>query len=663
MSEATEDLYPDTPQGQARRWAVEIGDAKKALEKWRKEGKEAVERFRDERKATANLDNPERRWNLFFANVSTQMALLYGQTPQASVSRRYADSEDDVARVAGEILERVVNADVDADDPMVLALQSALQDSLLPGLGTCRIRYECDWEEVPGAPARMDTTGAELAPEVQPTERKVRDSEEAEVEYIHWQDFLWSAGARSWREWRWAACKALLSREQLVKRFGEEVGEAVPLKATAEEGREQDETPWDRAEVWEIWDKSTKRVFWWVEGYAKVLDSEEDPLGLEQFFPFARPMASNITTDKYLPRPDFHLAKDLYTGIDALQTRIGMLVDAVRVAGVYDKTADAVSQLLSSTGQNDLYPVDAWAVFAEKGGIKGVVDWLPLEQIVGAVTSLKTEQERLQAQLYEVTGMSDILRGQGQGPGVTLGEQQLKARFASVRLQHRQDDFARFASDVARLKAEVICKHFEPQTILERANMDATPDAPLAEQAVALLKSSHSAYRVQVRPEALALTDFSALKQERTEVLTATTSFMQGVLPIGQQLPGSTPHLLKLLQWFLSGFKGAAQAEGIIDAAIAQAQQMPAQASGQPAQKPDTKLLAQQLKGQQELAKVDAELQADLVRTRAETAATVEREAAQAQYGVAEAQARDALHQQRKAQEKAESIVTLGGGI
>ena len=70
--------------------------------------------------------------------------------------------------------------------------------------------------------------------------------------------------------------------------------------------------------------------------------------------------------------------------------------------------------------------------------------------------------------LFQVTGMSDIMRGQSTA-GATATEQALKAKFASTRVQEFQNEFARFASDTQRIKAEIISKHFDPQTIAERS--------------------------------------------------------------------------------------------------------------------------------------------------------------------------------------------------
>lgn len=628
--------YEDSPRGWAQRWAAELDAAKQVVKPWHESGAKTVKRYRDERE-NSEASN-EAHWNLFAANVQTQEASLYGQTPKVSVGRRFADAQDDVGRVAGELLERLLNSDIEKDgDTYTEALQYALQDRLLPGFGLARVRYEAEFDEGEETPAKLGPDGTELAPVVPAVPSKAYEC--VETDYAHWQDVLWSP-ARVWHEVRWVAFKAQMGRTKLVKRFGAKVGNAVPLTAKRSGDAEDDkkrETPWDRADVWEVWDKDSKRVFWWVEGYPQTLDDKPDPLGMEGFWPCPRPMLANVTTTQLLPKSDYALSQDLYEEVDELSTRIKLLTEAVSASGAYDKTAgEAIGQMLKGKG-NKLVPVDNWAAFAEKGGFRGVIDWLPLEQVVGAIAILTQQRQQTKDALYEVTGMADIMRG-ASDPSETATAQGIKAKFGSVRLQQMQAEFARFATDVQRLKAEVIAKHYDAATILQAANVEHMPEADraLAPQAVELLKSRFSHYRVEVKPESINLTDFAALKSERMEVMQGVAGFMTAAAPLAQMVPGSTPTLLRLLQWFVSGLRGASEVEGILDGAIAKAEAAAAQPQQQQSQ-PDPKLVVQQMKGQQDMAKIQAETQARVVELQAEVQADASREATQRQQNVMEA--------------------------
>jgi hypothetical protein len=641
-----EEEFPDTPEGWARRWMAELSASAKELEKWHEQGKRIDKRFRDERDGKGE---DESRWNLFTANVQTQRALMYGKTPSVDVSRKFGDANDDLARVAGEMLERLCNCDIARDsDTYRDALEYCLMDRLLPGLAQARIRYVAPMKLVPGKPAMLRPDGTEEAPAVPDSE--VKEYEDVEVDWVPWDDFRWSAGSRVWHLARWVAFAADMSRSALVKRFGKDIGNRVPLNATKKDADSTDKKadPWDRSRVWEVWSKEHKRVFWVVEGFSEVLDMKKDPLGLEGFFPCPRPLLANATTSSLVPRPDYVLAQDLYRQIDSLSTRITKLVESLKVAGAYDKKQGDALKRLVRAGENELIPVDNWAMFGEAGGLKGIVDWFPLEAVAATLTHLRDVRQELVATTYQVTGMSDILRGEAATPGATATEQRIKGRFASVRMQAFKDEFARFATDLQKLKAEVIVKQFDDATILERSNVQFTADAQMGPQAVQLLKSRFAHYRVEVKSDAIALADFAADKQEATEAVGALSQYFAGMSPIAQAMPGALPYLLEMGQAVFAKFKGFGDFESVFDRAIAAAKQ----AASQPAQPgpPDPKVQAAQLKMQSDGMKAQADMQreqmkvqGDLVRIRAETEAKAEQERNQAVANIAEARAKHAL--------------------
>lgn len=635
--------YEDNPVGAALRWADEIRAANKALETSRNQGDEAVKAYLDERDTN---EAGKKHWALFHSNTEQLKALLYGNTPKANVNRRFADAEDDAARVAGEMAERILHSDIEKrGDTAADAFGDALEDRLLPGVGTVRVRYTMQEEEVPETPAVLDeATGQEMAPAVPATTRIV--SEDAPTDYVYWKDFLWSP-ARVWAEVTWVGFGADLGKRAFVARFGEDLWKLVPKKSTAKE-EDKDKDPWSRVRVWELWHKDEGKVYWYVEGFERILDVKDDPLGLDGFFPCPKPMFANTTTGKLVPKPDYMMAKDLYTEINAVTVRINRLQDVIKAVGVYDKTSDEVKRLLDEAIQNELLPAENWGAFLEKGGIQGAIQMFPLDTYVNAMSVLRDYRRELVDALFQVTGQSDIMRGQATQAGASATEQAVKARFGSVRVQRRQDEFARFVSDAQALKLEIVSKHFQPQTILERSNAayafkDEAPE--VVQQAVQLLKSDYHCYRVEVKPESVSLTDFAALKQERTEVMGALSTFFQGIAPIAQSMPGSMPFLLKMLQQTIAGLRGSSGMEGVIDAAIDQVEKQQAQAAANPQpQQQDPKLevarmkmQGDQMKAQADIQKEQLKHQQDMERIAAETQAHDQQEQSQAIWNTREA--------------------------
>ncbi len=622
------------------------------LEDWRNDCVKILDMFLNKARPDGDMltSAQVKRWGLFTTNISLQRALLFGQTPNVEVARRFDDAPDDAARVGGEMLDRVLNEDLQGGgDGALRAMKYALDDFLLYDFGQVRLRYEVDTEATEAAPAQTDEAGKELAPAVPAAERT--SDERLLTEWVHRLDFMWSAGTRVWEERRWLAYGTDQTRGSLVEKFGEQIGKSIPLNAKkgaeAKGGNveKEDNQPWERARVWEIWNKETREVFFWVKGHPVILGREPDPLKLREFFPSPRPLSQNSTTDSMVPRPDYILAEDHYRKLDGLFERADLLQKALAVRGVYDGKAEGIQRLLKEGASNELIPVDNWAMFAEAGGLKGQIDWLPLEQIVQALGAIREEMAATKADLYEVTGFSDIIRGQGQREDVTAQESRSETRFASVRMQARQDEFARFASDIQGLRAEIICSHFEPERIIQRSNVLNTEDALLAQQAVALLKDKVSReYRIEVRPESMSMADFAAQKAERLEVLAAIGSFMTQAIPLVQAAPQMLPGMLKLLQWTLAGLRGARGAEGVIDPMIQQAEAQLKQAAANPQPQPqDPKLAVVQAKMQADQMKAQSDMQRLQVKAKLDVQTEAQKQQIQTEANIEEEHQRLAL--------------------
>lgn len=602
--------FESTPAGTARRWGVEMQAAKKNQEDWVKRGDAIVKRFIDDRNMTA-ISSADTRINVFSANVQTMRAMLYGKTPRVDVGRRFTDPGDDVARVGAEMLQRLLNTDIERDDDSYAeALENALSDRLLAGLGVVRVRYEAEFKDVekPAITRPDPVTGevVELAPAYTET---VKEYECVETDYMNWRDVRWSP-ARTWNEVRWIAFKAPMTKEQFGARFGEAQAKLVPMtirpvQGTSNGDSAEDEVnrnqPWARVDVWEIWNKDDRKIYWWVEGYDRICDEKDDTLGLEGFWPVPRPMFANVTTSKLMPTPDFALAQDLYDAVDSVSTRITLLERAVAARGVYDSTSEEVKRVLSEAVANELIPVNDFAIFKEKGGLQSVIDWLPIETFVGALQVLEQYRQNLLQLLYQVTGMSDIMRGQSTS-GATATEQALKAKFASVRIQELQNEFARFASDCQSLKAEIISKHYDPETIIKCSNVQymVPGDQQMAQQAIELIKSDVYQYRIEVKPESVAMADMAAIKQERSEFLMAISQFFQSSAPILQQAPWAAPYLIQILQWAMAGFRGGSTVESVLDQMTIAANQQLMAAQNQPPQ-PDPRMELEKMKMQFEM--------------------------------------------------------------
>jgi hypothetical protein len=624
IDEGDDDFSAQTPDSAAKRWQKEFKASKEALEKWHESAKICDKRYRDEEA------RDDEQLNLYAAGVDVKDAVLDATSPSVEVDRRDNDQDDDVARVAAEILKRILNGDLEREDEgFPEAISLAKQDWLIPGFGLCWMRFTRTETPVAEREPQLDEEGNELAPAV-PATTEVAD-EDVETDYVFWEDVRWSP-CRVFGDCRWFAKSALLSETTFQKKFGDvEVEYAIgadPKDPTVPK------TPWARVRVWEIWDKEGGCVWWYVENHSTMLvptdlkkmarpdGSIPDPLQLSTFWPFPEPLLDGKTNSKFVPRPAYTRVQDQYKAVDDETTRIGLLRNALDASCVYDQTIGEIAEILDSNGENKAVPAKNYKALAEKGGIAASVMWKPLEAIVVALKELRELRQEDIALLEQIDGTADIMRGQSSGPAKTATEQAVVAKYASIRGGKMQKRFTAFASDGQRIRAEIICKHFSPETIKLRANVQGLPpeDQQLVEPAIELLKSDGSRFRVSVKAESVSLTDFAANKQEALDVVGMIGQFMQAVEPLVQGAPQLGPFMVRLLTVFVSRVKGGENAEPILDEMVKQVQGMAQQAAmqAQMPKPPDPRLQAEQLK----LRGVAAKAQAEDVRSKADIAQT-----------------------------------------
>jgi hypothetical protein len=519
------------------------------------------------------------------------LSMLYARPPKADVSRAFLDVEDDQARVAGIILQRILNRGFEEDvSRWDDSVRQGIEDWLIVGMGQIWLRYEVEIEQEE-MPATLDEFGNELVGAY--TQERIVE-EDAPVDYIHWQDFYWSP-ARTWNEVRWVARRVYMTKDQLTARFGKEISDSVPIqsvKATDQNNLPQHDV-WNKAQVFEIWCKEHKKVYWFAQGALTILDVKDDPLDLEGFFPCPRPLMANVTSSNLMPRADYIFAQDQFNELDEINTRITWLTRAAKVVGVYDRAADGIQRMFNQGSENQLIPVDNWAMFAEGGGIKGKVDWAPIDQVVNAINNLRVYRQDKVQQIYEILGVSDVMRGSSKA-SETATAQQLKAQFGSTRVQLMQFYIAQWISEALRIKAEIICKHWQPQTMVARSNIDRTVDAQIAPQALQLLKDEHVAqYRINVEADSMAALDWAAERDAAVQFMQGLGAFISQVSPLAQGTPEAAPFLMRLLQWGVSKFRVSTEIEGVLDQAIASMQQSLTQPKQPPQPTPDEVMRAQ----------------------------------------------------------------------
>ena len=587
-----------------------IGTYDNEFAKWQARVKKLVKRYRDDTRGAGG--NETAKFNILWSNVQTLIPAVYAKLPKADVQRRFGDN-DPVGRVAARLVERALDFEIEHYPDFRSTMKYDVEDRFLGGRGTAWVRYEPHVAPIGIEDDGVSVTSAVEEGEDAPPPLEQIEYERAPVDYVHWKDFGHSQG-RTWEEvsqvWRWV----YMTREALVERFGEEMARQVPTDQGPEtlNAYRDSKRQYNLAKVCELWDKETLKVYWLVKGMSHVIDVRDDPLNLEGFFPCPKPLYATTTSDSLVPVPDFVLYQDQAMELDILSDRIDGLIKALRVRGVYDASQPALQRLMTEGDNNSLIPVDKWAAFSEKGGLRGSVDLLPLDTIAQALIQCYQARSDIKAQIYEITGISDIIRGQSMA-SETATAQQIKGQYAGLRLRSLQEDVALFATEVIRLKAQVMCMRYQPQTILAYSAAEQMSDADkaLIPQALELIREKPLRnFRIDIAADSLVQIDEVQEKQDRLQFMQAFGGFLQQALPVGQASPELVPVMMDLLKYGVQAFKAARPLEGTIDAATEQLKQMAAQPRENPAaQQAQMEAQAEQAKSQMLMQLEQAKLQ------------------------------------------------------
>lgn len=447
-----------TPQKAVRRWLLEIKLAQKREKDWRQTANKLLDTYRGRKKK-------KNSFNILWANTEILRPSLYNSTPKPDVRRRFRQS-DVLGKAVSEVMERSLTYCVDAYD-LDNCLQNDVLDALLPGRGLSRVRY------VP----TIKQGDPEQAYE---GDREEVEYEQALCEHVQWDDFLHGPG-KTWEEVQWNGFRHRLTKDDIIEKFGEEIANEVRLDDVEESelndsNKNEDlKEVFKRGEFWEIWDKEGKRVFFVNESYKKGpiypkdAPDGEPPLALKNFFPVPRPLQLVEDTGTLIPEPLYELYREQAEELDRVSARINKIVNACRVRFVHDSTLTELKALMDAS-DNEGIPAESARAWMANGGIEKAIWFMPVQHIAQVLKELYIAREGAKQVIYEITGISDIIRGQSD-PNETLGAQKLKANSSSLRLQRMQREVQRYTRDLIRLLAEVIGENFDSQTLAQMTGL------------------------------------------------------------------------------------------------------------------------------------------------------------------------------------------------
>lgn len=559
--------FEKSPKDFVKNWMTAIEMAGAEEKTWREEAEAALKTYRAE-------SDKGRSYNILFANTQTKVPALYNSEPNPDIRRRFGDTDQIGAPVA-DALERAITIEAEMND-FDGAMEAAVLDMELQGRGLTRLRAK----------------------------RGPNGSQSIVCEPVIWDDYR-RGPAKRWDDVPWESFRWRYTREELVE-LNPEIGREIELDATLKDDKNDRgaEVPdiFKRANVWEIWDKQQRRVIFLADSYkdgpVAVVD---DPYRLRGFFPNPKPLYSVKATDTLIPVCAYTIWKRLAHEMEEYTTRIGAIVKVMKMRGLYDGAFENAVAKLQNLADGELAPLEEAQRSVSMGGLDKAIWLWPVDMAIKVVEGLYEARDRCKQTIYEITGVADILRGQTD-PNETLGAQQIKAQWGSLRLQDAQRDVQKYARDLYRMMADLMAEVFEPADWALRTGMQLQP------QQMAMLKSDIlREFSIEIETDSTIRADLSRAQQNVAGFVTGIGEFMKAVGPAVEAGVMSPEIAIGFIRVFARNFKLGREADALLDKWEQQVEQMVAQRAQQPAQE-DPKVTAAKVKAGAEVQRSQADM-------------------------------------------------------
>lgn len=590
----------------AQFWTKQIEDARREAKSFRETANRVYETYEAQDESTnRTVSSRTSRSNILWANTQLEKPAIYSRIPKV-VTQAHKGSQEEEARVMAEMLESSTTFQIENGETFNLTMNDIVQDFQLAGRGVPRIRYTPkmgkirlqepvfadlqtgQYADIDGTPVPSEQVQTGPASEAY-IDQEIDDviSQSVTYEYVDYSHFL-HAKERIFDKVWWVSFDNYLYKDEVEELFGKKIAESLGYDKQIESGDDSNRQPEQqvddkRALVVEIWDKLSRKVRYICPSKPdKFLKVEDDPLGLKEFFPVPRPLINNKSTRSLKGRPTYIYYERHVRDLDLILDKISILTESLRCVGVHDQSFDSALKNIFATRKNKTFPID-WPRFNDAGGFNGIFQMLPMADVVAQLTSLYEAAERKKMTIDEISGVSDILRGDT-NPNETATAQQMKGQYATLRLSEKQSEVQRIARDLVRMTAEIIAEKFSQETIklLAGAASFKEQDAALVDQAIATLRNDGlRRLKVDIETDSTIAVDEQAEKEQLSELISAISDLFQRALPIVQVKPAYQVVFDEILRKVARTYRLGKQFDAAITQAIAADAQQAEQAAQQ----------------------------------------------------------------------------------
>ncbi len=460
----------DITNSNVRDWLNDIDDAKKREKDYCENGQKILDIY--------NSKHPEKiPFNILYSNTETLVPALYSQTPRPVVKRRFNQEVNPLVQAVEQagtrMLEYLLDTNMEGYERFDESMLDAVKDASLPGRGVTQIKFDAKLTE--------DEIDYPLV---------CTDSKK-------WNRVIFGE-ADKWAQMPWIAFEDYLDKDECEELFGDKAND-LKYSDTKDDDDDLDEDKKSKvAQIYQVWDKTQKKVFYISHQYDGFLREDDDPMEISGFFPIPRPLTLIRKANDLEVTALYTTYQNQAKELNRITTRLNRVIEAIKVRVLYDGNISDDLERLMAEDDNAFVPTEKGS-FMNEGGFDKSLWMMPIEKLVSVAQTLFQSREQCKMVIYEITGISDILRGMSHA-SETLGAQKIKETWGTMRLKNMQRDVQKYVRDSLRIMLDVASNK-----IPERFWRDYTglpyPTADEKAQAQQQLQMQEAQYKEQVRAQ------------------------------------------------------------------------------------------------------------------------------------------------------------------
>ena len=489
--------------GKPKRWLREIEHARQNNKKWLDEAKEAYRIYNGDKKS---------EFNIFYSTIETLKTAVYNKSPKPDIRGRNVGDDGKLYRDAADVLENALLYHLDDDSGIYYndMMDACSLDYRITGFATCRLDY--DFTE------RMHPVYN--IPEV--------TSEIINIKHVPYERFLMQQG-RTWGQLEWICYVDYLNKDEFLKTF-KRVPEGVNFdyvdgdyKGDSDEGND---AFFNRAVVYEIWHKPSRKIFFLTKDVDEFLAINDDKYGLPDFFNCPRPLINLAKNTNLEPLSLYSVIKQTLNQINVVVQRINHIVTMIKAVGAYDGNNKELAKILKTQNDGEMIPVQGLDLLEGRTGFNSKIWLLPIDAFKNVLSELRVHLESLKQQIYEVTGISDIIRG-ASNASETATAQNIKGNFATMRIDSQRERVASFNVGILRIASRMIAAKFSTNTMRLMSGIDVTSELEN------LLRDSNLLnFSINIESDSTTAMDREQQQQSYTMLLKELGAYLTGMLEL-----------------------------------------------------------------------------------------------------------------------------------